>query len=318
MARILITDPNFGTSTDSIDRLKAAGHEPVRGPYPISEEQYLTLIVDADALVAGPDPISPLVIERAKKLKLITRFGVGIDNIDIGVATKHRVIVTNAGGANRDAVADFVFLLMLALSRDFSRAAGLVKRHEWRPLRGVDVWQKTLGVIGTGHIGKRVIRSARGFEMNVLAYDIVRDSSLVGLSGVDYVSMKELLESSDFVTVHVPRLPGTIGLIGETELRQMKSTAYLINTARGRIVDEQALCRALKERWIAGAALDVFAEEPPKPSELLEMDNLIATPHIASSTVEAIQNVDRVCLENLLRVLGGDEPVNAVNYPFEE
>jgi D-3-phosphoglycerate dehydrogenase len=173
-----------------------------------------------------------------------------------------------------------------------------------------------VGVVGTGQIGRRVIARAQGFAMKVLAHDTRQDPTLVERYAARYVELPELLEAADYVTLHVPRIPATIGLIGERELALMKPTAFLINTSRGGIVDEAALFRALQAKRIAGAALDVFAEEPPRTRELLGLDNLIATSHIASNTDEAIRRVDANCLENLLRVLGGGEPLSAINYPF--
>jgi D-3-phosphoglycerate dehydrogenase len=316
MAKIVVTDPAFGVVTDSITRLQEAGHELVRTPFPVPEQELLPYLPAASAIVSGPDRIGRQALEAAPQLRLISRFGVGLDNIDVTEATRRGVIVTNSVGANADAVADFTILLMLALSRDFCHAAALVRQGRWELCRGVEVWGKTLGVVGTGQIGRRVIARAGGFAMKILAHDTVQDSSLVERHGVRYVELEELLRGSDYVTLHVPRLPTTIGLIGEQQLGLIKPSAFLINTARGGIVDEEALCRALKARRIAGAALDVFAQEPPPPSELLQLDNLIATSHIASSTDEAMHNVDTNCLQNVLAVLGGGQPLTPVNYPF--
>jgi D-3-phosphoglycerate dehydrogenase len=316
MAKVVVTDPAFALLADALQRLKGAGHEVVSTPFPVREEELLDYLLGAAAIVSGPDPIGRRALGTAPGLKVIARFGVGLDNIDVEEATRRRVIVTNAAGANADAVADFTFLLMLALSRDLCRAAAVVRQGRWEVCRGVEVWAKTLGVVGTGQIGRRVVERARGFAMKVLACDVARDRALADAYGVRYVELPELLRASDFVTLHVPRLPATIGLIGERELGLMKPGAYLINTARGGIVDEAALFRALKEGRIAGAALDVFAEEPPPPGGMLELDNLIATSHIASSTEEAMCNVAANCLENVLRVLAGGEPLSPVNYPF--
>jgi D-3-phosphoglycerate dehydrogenase len=316
MAKVLITDPAFGLLTEALQRLEGAGHEAVRTPYPVREEELLDYLPGTAAIVSGPDPIGRRALEAAPELRVIARFGVGLDNIDLEEATRRKVIVTNATGANADAVADFTFLLMLALSRNLCQAAAVVRQGRWEVCRGVEVWAKTLGVIGTGQIGRRVIMRSQGFAMKVLACDIERDPELVQRYGVRYVQLPELLQASDYVTLHLPRLPATIGLIGERELAWMKPRAFLINTARGGIVDEAALYRALKNGRIAGAALDVFAEEPPPPGGMLELDNLIATSHIASSTEEAMGNVGANCLENVLRVLAGGEPLSPVNYPF--
>jgi D-3-phosphoglycerate dehydrogenase len=316
MRKIVITDPAFGIATDSMARLAGAGYEAVRTPFPVREDELVTYLHDAIAIVSGPDPIRQRALAAAPSLKIITRFGVGLDNIDVAEATRRGVIVTNAAGANAEAVADFTLLLMLALSRSFCRAAAVVPQGRWEVCRGVEVWGKTIGVIGTGQIGRRVIVRARGFSMNVLAFDSVQDAGLVASHGVRYVGLHQLLKDSDYVTLHVPRIPATMGLIGESELALMKPGAFLINTSRGGIVDEGALARALRAKRIAGAALDVFAEEPPKASELFGLENFIATSHTASTTEEAMRRVDANCLENLLRVLGGGEPMSPVNYPF--
>jgi D-3-phosphoglycerate dehydrogenase len=317
MGKVVITDPNFAVLTDSIEKLREAGHEPIRAPFPVPEVQLLPFLGDAEAVVSGPDPIGRMAMEAAPSLKLIARFGVGVDNIDIPAASEHRVIVTNAVGMNADAVADFAFCLMLALSRDICTAATLVPEGKWEAFRGVELWGKTLGVLGTGHIGRRVIRRAYGFAMNIVAYDVLPSRALEKEFEVRYLTLDAVLEQADYLTIHVPRLPETIGLIGEKQLQRMKSSAFLINTARGGIVDEAALLKALQDKRIAGAGLDVFAEEPPRSSSLFDLPNVIATPHIASSTSEAICNVDQHCLHNVLRVLAGQEPLSPVNYPFQ-
>jgi D-3-phosphoglycerate dehydrogenase / 2-oxoglutarate reductase len=316
MAKVVVTDPSFSTVTDSFSLLRAAGHEVMRCPFPLTEEQMLPYLGDAAAVVAGVTPVGRPALEAAPALKVISRFGVGLDSVDVPEATRRRVIVTNAAGANADAVADFAFLLMMALSRNLCPVAALVRAGRWEPSRGVEVNGRTLGVIGTGQIGRRVIARAQGFGMKILANDVVQDPGLVQ-RGVRYVDIAELLSGSDYVSIHVPRMPATIGLIGARELALMKPTAYLINTARGGIVDEAALCNAIKARRIAGAGLDVFAQEPPGASELIGLDNVIATSHVASSTDEAMRNVDANCVENVLRVLSGREPLSPVNYPFK-
>jgi D-3-phosphoglycerate dehydrogenase len=232
-----------------------------------------------------------------------------VNNLDLAAAAARGIVVTNAVGANAAAVADFVFCLALSLSRRLLRAVSNVKEGRWELTTGSDLWKKTLGVVGTGHIGSHVIHRAQGFDMKVLANDIVEKASLVERYGVSYVELETILRESDFLTLHVPRIPETEGLIGEPQLKSMKASAFLINTSRGGIVDEGALYRALKEGWIAGAALDVFFEEPTFNSPLFELDNFIPSPHAASSTREAMMNVDRNCLENVLRFLDGKEPL---------
>ena len=316
MAKILITDPCFGEASEAFATLVNLGYVPVKSPYPIKEPELIPLMEDAKALIAGPDPVSARAIEAAAELKIIARFGVGVDNVDIEAATRQGIIVTNAVGANADAVADYVFCLMLSLARNMQEASSIVPQGEWQPMRGVEIYQKTLGVVGTGNIGRRVIRRAAGFDMRVLGSDVIQNETLKREYGVEYVTLDRLLGESDFVTLHVPVVPQTVGMIGEAQLALMKPTAYLINTARGRILNEDALLKALKARQIAGAALDVFTEEPPEKSELFSLPTVIATPHIASSTLEAMRKVDQNCIENVTSVLRGTDPITPLNWPF--
>ena len=317
MAKILVTDPCFGESSDAYDVLKRAGHEPVKSPYPIREVELMPLIRDVHAVICGPDEISTKAMDAAPDLKIIARYGVGLDNIDTDEAARRRIIVTNARGANADAVADFAFCAILALARDLKKVSRVVTAGEWKITRGVEIYGKTLGVVGTGSIGRKVIQRAAGFDMKVLAYDVVRDPALENGGSVRYTSLEELLRESDIVTLHVPRLPETMGLIGKEQLALMKPTAYLINTARGGIVNEEALHEAVNSGRISGAAVDVYSQEPPERPELFDLENILATPHVASSTNEAMRRVDRNCLDNVLAVLSGKEPVTPVNYPFE-
>ena len=317
MAKILITDPCFGESSDAYEVLKRAGHEPVKGPYPIKEADLIPLIGDVQAVISGPDTISPAAMDAASELKIIARYGVGLDNIDTVEAAKRRIIVTNAVGANADAVADFVFCAILALARNLKKVSKVVAAREWEITRGTEIYRKTLGVVGTGNIGRKVIQRAKGFDMRVLTYDVIQDASLVERFGVEYTDLDGLLEASDIVTLHVPRMPQTVGLIGRAQLERMKPTAYLINTARGGIVDEEALHDAVKNGRIAGAAVDVYTQEPPEKPELFALENILATPHVASSTNESMRRVDQNCLDNVLAVLSGKDPVTPVNYPFD-
>ena len=318
MAKALITCPPFSKFSNAAELLVQVGCEIVKSPYPhpVKENQLVRIIGEMDAAVVGMDEVTAKVIKAANKLKVIARYGVGIDTVDVETATKQGVIVTNVVGANENAVADLVFGLILCLARKICRADASVKQGKWESIVGIEIWQKTLGVIGTGKIGRRVIKRAQGFDMNVLAYDISPDPGLVEKFGVQYVSLEDLLRNSDFISIHVPLTPETIGLIGEKQINLMKKSAYLVNTSRGKIVDEKALFIALKEKKIAGTALDVFSQKPPKYTNLFTLDNMLTTPHMAAHTEEALRKMDLICVENVVRVLNGKEPVSAVNFPF--
>ena len=318
MAKVLITCPPFNKFSDATELLMQAGCEMVKSPYPhpSKEKQLVRIIGEMDAAIVGMDEVTAKVIKAADKLKVIARYGVGIDTVDVETATKQGVIVTNVVGVNENAVADLVFGLILCLARKICRADASVKQGKWESIIGIEIWQKTLGVIGTGKIGRRVIRRAQGFDMNILAYDISPDPVLTDKFGVQYVSLEGLLRRSDFITIHVPLTPETTGLIGEKQISLMKKSAYLINTARGKIVNEKALFIALKEKKVAGAALDVFSQEPPGFTDLFTLDNVLTAPHMAANTEEALRKMDLICVENVVRVLNGKEPISAVNFPL--
>lgn len=314
--KVLITPPSFGEFSDGYERLKEAGCEPIKSPYqyPLKKKQLMEIIRGIDGIIIGVDEVTVEVISRADKLKVICKHGVGIDNVDVEEATNRGIVVTNAPGTNDDAVADLTFGFILFLARKILQADRSTKEKRWEKIIGVGLEGKTLGVIGAGRIGRKVIKRASGFDMKVLVYDIHQDTELAEDLNFEYVSLQKLLQESDFVSLHVPLTEKTKGMIGEEEIELMKSSAYLINTARGGIVDEMALFYALKDKKIAGAAVDVYSEEPPITNPLLKLDNIITTPHMGADTREAIKKVDLVSVENVIRVLKGKEPVASVNF----
>ncbi|MCD6574123.1 phosphoglycerate dehydrogenase [Candidatus Aerophobetes bacterium] len=325
MYRVLITlYEKFGRFSNGREILKKAGCEIIESPYPhpVEEEDLLKIIKEIDAIVTGDDKLTAKVIEAADKLKIIAKYGVGIDRVDIKAATDRGIPITLAPALS-NAVADFTFGVMFVLARGICDASALVKNGEWgksfgfgwgRSFMGVELWQKTLGIIGAGRIGREVIRRAKGFQMKVLAYDIYRDERIAQQLGFEYTSLERVLREADFVSINVPLTDETKNLINEGKLSLMKPSAYLINTARGQVVDEKALYFALKEKKIAGAALDVFTREPlPSDSPWLSLGNVILTPHIAADTKEAAGGMDLICAENIIRVLRGEKPLYAVN-----
>ncbi len=313
---ILITPSLFGKYSPVLHTMREIGLEPFFPPYPhpLSEKQLLEFIPSVEGWIVGLDPVTKLVLEQAYRLKVIAKYGVGVDNIDVEEATRRGIVVANAPGSNDNAVAELTWGLILALVRALPLAIHSVRSKQWSRVVGVELQGKTLGVIGTGRIGKRVIQKASGFAMQVLAYDKVVDEDFARQYQVKYVSLEELLAESDVVTIHVPLTSETRGMIGRRELHLMKKTAYLVNTARGGIVDETALYETLKEWRIRGAALDAYAQEPPWNSPLLTLENVIPTPHAGADTEESLQQMDFMALENVIRVLEGREPLASVNY----
>jgi glyoxylate reductase len=287
------------------------------GPFE-SREEFLEELRDVEALVAGVTPVDRELLENAPKLKVVARFGVGYDSVDVEECTKRRIYVTYTPNALSDTVADLTMGLIICLARKILQADRYV-RTEWAkpgsprfPL-GVDLSGKALGIIGLGRIGSAVARKAKAFNMRITYYDVVRRESLETNLGASYVNFDSLLKTSDFVTLHVPLMDATRGLIGEKELKAMKKTSYLVNTSRGPIIDEHALYKALIEGWIAGAALDVFTEEPlPLDSPLIRLDNVILTPHIGSAAAETRRRMAEMDVENIRSVLMGKVPPNPI------
>lgn len=278
-------------------------------------------IKDIDALITTvSDKIDGELISSARVLKVIAQYAVGIDNIDIEAATKQGVYVTNTPGVLTETTADTAWALLMAVSRRIVEADNYIRDGKWKagwaPLMflGRDVYGKTLGIVGLGRIGASIARRAIGFNMKVLYYDIVRRIDIETELGIEFADFNRILEESDFVTIHAPLTEETRKLFGEREFKTMKRTAYLVNAARGTIVDESALTKALQEGWIAGAALDVFEEEPISPENpLLKLGNVILVPHIGSASVETRAKMAIMVVENLLRFFKGETPPNLVN-----
>jgi D-3-phosphoglycerate dehydrogenase len=279
----------------------------------MSEEDLIQCVGECDALIVGVEKITEKVIRGSKKLRVIAKHGAGVDNIDVKAASNRGIVVTSAPGANSSAVAELTIALLLSLSRSIPMADRSVKEGRWPRVVGGELGGKVLGIIGLGQVGKKVARLALRFEMNVLAYDVLRDESFAQSHGINYSSLEDVLAKSDFVSIHVPLGPGTRGLIGEREIGLMKKGAYLVNLSRGDIVDEEALYRALKEKKMGGAALDVFSKEPPSESPLFTLDDVILTPHMGGYTREALRETGMICVRDIVDVLEGRRPKFAVN-----
>ncbi len=315
--RVLVTSRSFlEAAPDAARRLEEAGVELIRAPgeRPLREEELVRLLGEVDGIIAGVDRIGRRALQAgAPRLRVIARTGVGVDTVDLEAATDLGVVVTNTPGVNAEAVAELVFGLMIALARGILEADHLVREGRWVRRLGVELFGKWLGIVGLGRIGQEVARRGIGFGMQVAAFDPLVDPEVAGALGVALVPFAEVIERADFLTLHVPLTPNTRHLVGEEELRRMKPTAYLINTSRGGVVDEAALARALREGWIAGAACDVFDEEPPLGSPLLQAPNVLLTPHLGGHTREAVSRSARIAAEQVLAVFRGERPPHVVN-----
>lgn len=276
-------------------------------------------IIDKDSIkimISDAVSISATVMDMTPNLRGILVHGVGTNHIDVAAATERKIFVINQPGANARSVAELTIALLLAVTKKISQADFDTRKGNWRPLNfiGLELCEKTLGVIGLGNIGRIVAAIAKGFGMKVLYTDVVRFENLEKELGVQYVDKETLLRESDFVTLHVPLIPATKHYIGAKELEMMKKTAYLVNAARGAVIDEKALIRALQEKRIAGYAADVFKTEPiERENPLLHMENVVVTPHIAFLTDQAIQNVSMGIAKEAVRIIQGETPQNIVN-----
>ena len=269
-------------------------------------------------IIRSATQVTAGVIEKADNLKAIGRAGIGVDNIDIEAATKRGVIVANAPESNTVAAAEHTLGLMLAAARRIPAADASLKGGEWKrsAFKGVEVREKILGLVGLGHVGAIVARGAIGMGMRVLAYDpYVSEDRMRSMNVERAETTDEVFENADFVSLHVPRTPQTVGLVNGETLARMRPTAYLINVARGGIVDETALYNALKEGQIAGAALDVFAEEPTTESPIFSLPNVVVTPHLGASTAEAQDRAGITAAEQVAVALRGQVPMHAINAP---
>lgn len=304
--KVMITPRSFGKGNSlPIDMLREKGCELVLNPYGriLNKLEMVELIRDVDAIIVGVDPLDQEVLEHATKLKVISKYGVGTDNIDLNFAKEKEIPVTVTAGANKDAVADYTIALMLAVARRMIPIDKACRQLNWDKITSVDVWGKTLGLVGLGAIGKGVAARARGFNMNILAYDLIKDEAYAAEHQIEYVSLDKLLQSADFITLHLPLTEKTHHLIGAKELAIMKETAVIVNTARGGLINEQALLEALIEKRIWGAGMDVFEQEPPQDKGFLELDNLVIGSHCAASTYQAIENMGIMAAANVLKYL---------------
>jgi len=316
MAKIFLTRrlPDEG-----IELLKEHELEIYGGDAPPSKEEIIEGVRGKDALICLlTDRIDGEVMDASSRLKIIANYAVGYDNIDVGEATKRGILVTNTPGVLTETVADLTWALLMAIARRIVEGDKFMREGKfkgWAPklLLGTDVYGKTLGIIGAGRIGRAVAKRAKGFNMKVLYYSRRRNEEIERECNAKFVDLHTLLKESDYVSLHLPLTDETYHLIGEKELKMMKPTAYLINTARGKCVDEKALVRALEEGWIRGAALDVFENEPQLTPELKKLDNVVLTPHIGSASYETRSRMAVMVAENVIAALNGKIPPNCIN-----
>lgn len=276
---------------------------------PLSSQELLERIEECDGFIAGLDDINREVIEAANRLKVIARYGVGVDNVDLEAAREKGIVVTNTPGANSASVAELTVGLILSLARNIPPAVQATKLGEWPRMRGVSLVGKTIGLLGFGSIGRQVASRLQGFNCTVIAYDLTYNVEAAEALGVEFRSEDELLRNADFLSLHLPLSAQTKEMINIKFLVKMKPGAFLINTSRGELIDEDALLKALKSGQLSGAALDVFAKQPPGADHpLLALPQVIATPHIGAHTDGATNAMGWLALKDCLAVLRGERP----------
>lgn len=310
--KILITDP---IDAAGVEILRQYADVDIKQSLPLEKLQ--SIIRDYDALIVrSQTKVTSGIINTASKLQVIGRAGVGVDNIDVEAATRRGIIVVNSLEGNTVSAAEHTIAMLMALARQIPRADSLLHAGNWcREIKGYEIRNKTLGIIGLGRVGAEVSQLAKGLRMHIIAYDPMISEERGKQLGVQLVELDALLTNSDFITIHVPLTATTRGLISAEQLKLVKPTAMLINCARGGVVDEEALYNALSHDLLAGAAVDVFSQEPAQDSILLKSDKVITTPHLAASTVEAATSVSKDIAEQVVAVLRGYPPKSPVNAP---
>lgn len=289
-----------------VERLEDAGCEVRLNPYgrPLTPAEIVEHAKDADVIILGNDRLDSATIGKLPNLKLVVRHGAGLDNIDFSELGKRDITVANTPGANKEETADLTFALILDLARMVTQSINQLKGGVWNKIPGRTLYGKTIGIIGVGAIGMAVVSRAMGFGMDILGNDIIQRDEAARY-GLLYTSLNELLSASDIVTIHVPLTSATKNLIGARELKRMKPGALLINTARAGVVREAALEKALMSGHLGGYAVDVYAKEPPNPTPYMSLPNVLTTPHIGSSTMEANLRMGDMAVDNILAFMNG-------------
>ncbi len=312
MAKVLVAIPRVHEATlPALERLREAGFELVvnRHGRTLGEAELIALLPGCFATIAGGERYDERLFAAAPDLKVVARMGVGYDQVDVAAATRHGVVVAMGFGTNHEAVADLAFTMMAALSNRLFAYHREVMEGRWGGHFHPGLFRKTVGILGLGRIGRALARRCRGFEMRVLAYDAVPDPAYAAAEGIELVPLERLFREADFVSVHAPHTPETDKIVNRAHLALMKPSAFLINTARGGLVDEAELHEALAAGQIAGAGLDVFEVEPlPASSPLRNLPNVVLTPHCAGGSVDAVVAMTERAVDQILAIRAGRSP----------
>ena len=304
--KILTTPRSYGKNMPELfEQLEAAGYEVVRNSTGgiLEKEQMKALIADCSGIIVGVDPLDAEVLSCAPRLRAIAKYGVGVDNIDLDYCKAHGIKVSRTVGANSEAVADYAMTLIMAVARKAVMIDRKCRGRDWSKISTRDVSGATLGLFGLGAIGKHVAKRAQGFGMKVLAFDPYWPEEYARENNIIRADAETIFREADFISLHLPLMESTRNFVGEKEIAMMKRDAVIINTARGGLIDEAALLRALREGRIYGAGIDAFAQEPPEDPAWFELDNVVIGSHCAASTTGATRNMGRMATQNILRDL---------------
>jgi D-3-phosphoglycerate dehydrogenase len=310
--RLLVTPTSYGKNDPRLKtQLEAQVGEVIYNQTgkPLTSAEVARLLPGIDGYIAGLDDIDAQALQAADRLKVIARYGVGVDKVDLAAASEKGIVVTNTPGANSVSVAELALALMLALARQIPEAVEAVHQGKWPRYSGLSLEGKTIGVLGLGAIGKQLARRLAGFDCKILAYDPYADTAFAKANHVELVSLDKVIEEADFISLHLPLLPETRGVVNDSFLNRMKNGSFLVNTSRGEVVDEDALLKALQSGHLKGAGLDAFSVEPPAAGNpLLALPQVIATPHLGAQTDGATSNMGWLAMRDCLAVLQNEEP----------
>ena len=309
--KVLVTPTSLKPDVKSpaLDELKKFADEITFNPAgrPLTEEELIPLLEDCEGYIAGLDFVTARVVESCGKLKVISRYGAGVDRVDIDAASERGVAVCNTPGVNAEAVADLAFGLILSVARRIPALDRLTKDGKWTRSAGIELFGKTIGILGLGAIGKAVAKRALGFSMRVLAFDPYMDEAYARANGIETAAFGDTVKNCDILSLHLPLNDETRHVINGEVMSGMKRGAIIINAARGGLIDEHAACELLKSGHLGGLGLDAYEEEPPAATPLFEMDNVVATPHTGAHTREATANMASLAVSNLIDVMSGRE-----------
>ncbi len=296
-----------GSNSPALEKLKKFTNEIVYNPLgrPLKEEELIPLLKDCDGYIAGLDNVTDKVIGACDRLKVISRYGAGVDRVDLKAAHEKNVKVTNTPGVNAEAVAELTMGLVLSLARKIPYLDYQTKNNKWVRSSGIELRGKTMGILGLGAIGKDVAAIAQGFSMKVVAYDPYWNGEYASAHGIAERTFEELIREADVISLHLPILPSTRHMIDRKAMENMKPGVIIVNASRGGIIDEQAACEFLKSGRIGGLGLDAFEVEPPQNLPLFGFENVVVTPHTGAHTKEATLQMADLSVENLIHVLSG-------------